>query len=128
MNSAEPTAATLLTSLAAAIDSQNWDAMSGLLDPTASIRLAHTEESFDAEHYLALNRDYPGVWRFTSEEVVDAGDAAVMLALVTGDLDDARETHRVAVFGQARDGLLIRITELWAEVVAADPTRRPTEP
>ena len=87
----------------------------------------HTGEEFDGEQFVALNRDYPGRWRFVREVVVDAGSTAVLRARVSDAAGASPETHYVASFGTVDDaGRLIVLEELWAEVDRSSAGRAPT--
>lgn len=117
-------AGALLTRFADAIDAQEWERLEALLAPGFRASYAHTGEVFDRAGFVALNRDYPGDWRFEREQVVDAGDEAVLRATVSDATGTSDEVHIVATFGSARGGLLTSVTEVWAQVTAADPERR----
>jgi hypothetical protein len=117
MNSS--TAGAALTRMAAAIDTQDWEGLAALLAPDFRARYQHTGEEFDGEQFVALNRDYPGQWRFVREVVVDAGSTAVVRARVSDAAEESPEVHYVASFGTVDDaGRLVVLEELWAEVVA----------
>lgn len=115
-----PSTAALLRRLADAVDTQDWEALSGLLADDTRVRFAHTGEVLDVPAYVALNRDYPGRWHFTTEEIVDGGERAVLRARVS----DGQETHAVVVTAGSRDGLLRDVVEVWAEVGVAVPSER----
>ncbi len=117
-----PTAARLLALLGEAIDAEDWAALHALLADDAVVRYEHTGERLDAAAYVALNRDYPGRWRFAVQEVVDGGARAVLRARVT----DGAEEHAVVVLASAAGGRLLDLVEVWAEVgVAPGSGRRP---
>lgn len=118
------TAGTLLMRFADAIDAQEWETLASLLAPGFRASYAHTGEIFDRAGFVAVNRNYPGDWRFEREQVVDAGDEAVLRARVSDATGTSDEVHVVATFGSANDGVLTSITEVWAQVTAADPDRR----
>jgi ketosteroid isomerase-like protein len=118
----EPSAAQLLTRLAAAVDAEDWSVLRALLADDAVVRYEHTGEELDATAYVALNRDYPGRWRFEPQEVVDGGDRAVLRARVS----DGAETHAVVVLASVLGGRLVDLVEVWAEVgVQPGSGRRP---
>ena len=113
------TAGAALTRFAAAIDAQDWAGLTALLAPGFTARYCHTGETFDAQTFVAFNRDYPGQWRFAAEIVVDGGPTAALRALVTDATGASSEAHYVATFGAVdAAGLLTSIDEVWAEVIA----------
>lgn len=123
-----PTAGAALTRLAEAIDAQDWDRLESLLAPGFTARYSHTGEVFDAAGFVALNRDYPGRWRFEREVVVDGGVEGALRARVTDATGESDETHYVASFGAVdAAGLLSSLEEVWAELtVPPDGERRPS--
>ena len=120
----DPTTATLLARLSERIDARDWDGLEALLAPGFVATYVHTGETFDAAAFVALNRDYPGAWRFEREDLVDGGDRAVLRARVSDATGVSDEVHHVASFGASRDGLLTELTEVWAEVTRPDADRR----
>jgi hypothetical protein len=118
------TTGALLARFSDAIDTQAWDDLADLLAPAFRGAYVHTGETFDRDAFVALNRDYPGSWRFEREALVDGGDQAVLRARVSDATGASDEVHYVATFAASRDGRLTEITEVWAEVAAPDPTRR----
>jgi hypothetical protein len=103
----------LLLRLSDTIDAQDWAALTDLLAADFEGHYVHTGEDFDRDGFVALNRDYPGSWRFLHEEIVDAGDRAVLRARVT----DGRETYYVATFATAAGGRLSSLVEVWTDSV-----------
>jgi len=116
------TAAETITRFAEIIDARDWDALPGVLADDFSARFVHTGETFDRDGFVALNRDYPIVVRFLVEDLVAAGDRAVLRARVT----DGRDTWHVASFATVGEGgLLTELVEVWAEVGEPETDRRP---
>ena len=116
------TAAQTLTRFAEIIDARDWDALDDVLADDFSARFVHTGETFDRAGFVALNRDYPIVVRFLVEDLVAAGDRAVLRARVT----DGRDTWHVASFATiGAGGLIAELVEVWAEVGEPEPDRRP---
>lgn len=119
-------AAEVLVRLSDAIDAQDWDGLADLLAPGFTAHYVHTGESFDRDAFVALNRDYPGSWRFVHEEVVDGGERGVLRARVTSADGSSDEVHYVASFATVDDhGLLRELVEVWAEVTRPEADRRP---
>jgi hypothetical protein len=118
------TAARLLLRFSDRIDAQDWDGLSALLAPDFRARYVHTGETFDRDSFVALNRDYPGSWRFEHEDVVDAGDRGVLRARVSDATGASGDVYHVATFATAGpDGLLHEVVEVWADEVAEPPAQ-----
>lgn len=118
--------AALLTRLAEVIDAHDWAAMPDLLHPDFTCRLVHTGEVFDRDGWVRLNADYPGFQRMLLEDLVCADDRGVLRARVVGTGPDGTDqVFAVASFATVRDGLLVELTEVWADVdqQAPDGTR-----
>lgn len=116
------TAAQTLTRFAEIIDARDWDRLPDVLADDFVARFVHTGETFDRDGFVELNRGYPIVVRFLVEDLVADGDRAVLRARVT----DGADTWHVASFATiGADGLMTELVEVWAEVGAPDPDRRP---
>jgi hypothetical protein len=119
------TAGHALIRLADAMDAQDWSGLAALLAPGFSARYVHTGEVFDRDGFVAINRDYPGSWRFVREDLVDAGDRGVLRARVSDALELTDVVHHVASFATVDEtGLLADLVEVWTEEVALAPTAR----
>ncbi|UFN44086.1 GNAT family N-acetyltransferase [Nocardioides okcheonensis] len=119
---------TVLTRLVEVIDAHEWSALPDLLHPDFTCRLVHTGEAFDRDDWVAFNADYPGFQRMHLEDLVVSGERGVVRALVVGtDADGDDEHFAVASFATVRDGLLVELVEVWAEVDQEPPpgTRLP---
>ncbi|MEL7977347.1 nuclear transport factor 2 family protein [Isoptericola sp. F-RaC21] len=118
------TAAQLLLAFSDRIDARDWEGLSALLAPDFRARYVHTGETFDRDSFVALNRDYPGAWRFEREDVVDAGDRGVLRARVSDATGASDDVFHVATFATAgNDGLLHEIVEVWADQVTEVPSQ-----
>jgi SnoaL-like domain len=104
----------------ARIDAQDWDGLAALLDPGLRAHYSHTGENFDAEGIVHLNREYPGRWHATIEDLVGAGDRAVSRVRVS----DGQQTYHVASFATVRSGRIAGLVEVWAESGQAPPAAR----
>lgn len=112
----------LLTGLAATIDTHDWEGLPALLHPDFKCRLVHTGEVFDREGWVRLNADYPGFDRMHVDDLVVEGDRGVLRARVTGtDGAGVRLEFVVASFATERDGLLVELIEVWADVDQVPP-------
>ncbi|WP_404383936.1 ester cyclase [Knoellia locipacati] len=120
-----PTAGALLASFADCIDHADWDGLAALLAEDFHCRYVATGEAFDRDGFVAVNRDYPGRWRFERQDLVDAGQRAVLRAKVSDATGESDEVHFVATFATARSGVLAEVVEVWAEVAEAPHDRRP---
>ena len=120
-------AATLLTRLAEVIDAHDWDGLATLLHPDFTCRLVHTGEVFDRAQWVRLNADYPGFQRLIAQDLVAAGDRGVLRAEVLCTGAEGEELRfEVASFATVADGLLVELTEVWADVdQPAPPGTRP---
>jgi hypothetical protein len=114
--------ATLLPAYADAIARHDWAGLRAVLHDEATVTLLHTGERFDADGFVAFNRDYPGPWRFTAEEVVDGGGRGVLRARATTD----EATFHVATFATLADGRLTDLVEVWTDAVGEPPQTRST--
>ena len=111
-----------LTRFAAILDARDWDRLPSILAEDFVARLVHTGETFDRAGFVAFNRDYPIVVRFIVEDLVAAGDRAVLRARVT----DGTRTWHVASFATVdADGRLSDLVEVWADG-ASQPSERRT--
>ena len=123
------TAGDALVRMADAIDAQDWEGLSDLLADDFRARYCHTGEEFDGAQFVALNRDYPGDWRFVREVVVDGGTTAVLRARVSDAAGRSPEVHQVASFGTVdASGRLVALEEVWAEVTAPPQGDRRPDP
>jgi hypothetical protein len=114
------TAGGVLTAYAAAITGHDWAALRGLLADDAEVVLLHTGERYDAEGFVAFNRDYPGPWAFHADEVVDGGRRGALRAHTVAD----QETYHVVVLGTLDGtGRLTDLVEVWTGPVAPHPER-----
>ena len=114
--------AAALTTYAEALARRDWSAVRDALSDDLVVLLLHTGERFDADGFVALQRDYPGAWRFVVDEVVDGGDRAVLRSrTLIGD-----DTWHAATFATADPaGRLVDVVEVWTEAVAPHPDRAP---
>jgi ketosteroid isomerase-like protein len=116
--------ASLLARLVEVVDAHDWDALPDLLHRDFTCRLVHTGEAFGKDAWVRFNADYPGFERMHLEDLVADGDRGVLRATVTGR-GDAGDALRFAVasFATVRDGLLLELVEVWADVDQQPPAR-----
>jgi ketosteroid isomerase-like protein len=112
----------LITRLAELIDAHDWEALPGVLHRDFTCRLVHTGEVFDREEWVRFNADYPGFERMQVEDLVADGDRGALRARVTGrGSKGERLEFAVASFATVRDGLLVELVEVWADVDQQPP-------
>jgi hypothetical protein len=113
---------TALTGLMLAIDERRWTELAGFLHPDFTCHLVHTGETFDRNGWVAFNAGYPGFGRLVVEEFVGGEDAAACRSRVTGEgPDGAVQAFGCASFAQMRDGLIVRLAEVWTDVDQEPP-------
>ena len=103
-----------------AIDARDWETVAGLLDPTFVCEWPQSRERIRGrDHFVALNRDYPGDWRITVVRVVAEGERAAseVHVAIDGRVD-------VAVsFYELRAGRIAREVDYWPESYPAPAWR-----
>lgn len=109
-----------LRELWARIGARDWEGLGGLLDPVLVVQYTHTGETFDPAGFVRLNREYPGRWYVTVEDVVGDGERAVSRARLT----DGQQTYHVASFATVRGGRITGLVEVWSESGLAAPAER----
>lgn len=114
---ADAEAADLMRDLWERIDAADWDGLGQLLRPDFTGEYVHTGERFDRDGFVRLNREYPGRWRASVEEILKDGRSAATRTRVS----DGASTYFVASFGEAKDGALLRLVEVWADGDAEPP-------
>ncbi len=110
----------VLRQLWARIDEQDWDGMATLLDPGLRAEYVHTGETFDAAALVRFNREYPGSWRASVEELVATGDKAVSRTRVSG----GGRTFYAASFATVQAGRIVHLVEVWTGPVGPPPDYR----
>lgn len=104
------------------IDARAWDDLAAVFAPDVSVLYVHTGERMDREGYVALNREYPGVWQADVLDVVASEDRAAARVRVW---DDEQAFH-TACFVTVADGCISEMIEVWTDESAEVPTdRRP---
>ena len=94
-----------------------------LLHPEFTRLLVHTGERFDRNEWVRFNADCPGFLTYEVRERVCAGDRVAARAHVTGLVDGEVRHFEVAEFVTTRDGLIVELVELWADVDQSPPDR-----
>lgn len=119
-------ATSALIGLMEAIDRHSWDELERFLHPEFSCRLVHTGEVFGRAAWIRFNAEYPGFERLQIEEFVGGADRAACRSHITGRGENGLDHFQCASFAQLRDGLIVRLTEVWTDVSqTAPPGTRP---
>lgn len=114
--------ATVLRTWWRRIDATDWNGMAELLHPDLRAHYVHTGEVLTAPMLVRVNREYPGRWKATVEDLVASGDRAVSRTRVTDGVD----TFHVASFATVRAGTIVELVEVWTNGVTEVPEdRRP---
>jgi hypothetical protein len=96
---------------AGTIDRRDWTGLRALLADEAVIEFVHDNRRFGADDWVEFNADYPGRWSYIAEDIVVGADRAVVRARVF----DERTIFHVASFLTVADGLILAVTEVWAD-------------
>ncbi len=102
-----------LRPFAYAIDTQDWDTLRTLLAADFHGLFVQDGRSFDADSFVAFQRDYPGRWRFEVVEHLVSGDRVVARSRVS----DGQQVFWVATFATVTDGLVSDLVEVWTEAL-----------
>jgi len=107
---------------AGAIDGHRWDDLAALLGDDFRCVLVHTGEEFTKDGWVRFNAEYPGFQRFIVQDVVSEHDRAALRAHVTGlDAEGVLQHFDVASFLTIRAGLVVELTEVWADADSDPP-------
>lgn len=111
-----------------AIDEKRWEDLEVFLHPDFVCQLVHTGESFDRDDWIRFNSDYPGFEHLKIEDLVAGPVEAACRSHVTGRNETGTQHFECASFARMRDGLIVRLTEVWTDVAQqAPPGTRPGE-
>ncbi len=99
-------------------DDADFDGAGRLMRPDAVVLWPNTREIFRGrDGFIAINKQYPGRWRTTIEQMILHGDTVISVVRV--DLDRvtgaAAAGFHVVSFFEFKDGLISQITEYWGE-------------
>lgn len=120
-------ATTTMTRLCDAIDAHSGDVVAGLLHEDFRCRYVHTGEVFDRDSWVRLNAEYPGFDHRVLKDSVGIAARAAGRSHVTGYVDHKLQHFEVATFISLREGLVVEMTEVWADVNSvAPPDARPS--
>jgi hypothetical protein len=97
------------------IDDRDWAGLATLLAPGFRGEYRHDGKSFDRDEWVAYNADYPVQVRFVLEDLVVAGDRAVLRSHVFND----DVGFYVATFLTVTDGLITELVEVWTDDIPA---------
>ncbi len=111
----------MMRRLVETIDAQDWAGLPALLHEDFVCRFVHTGETFDRASWVRLNAEYPGFDHLVLQDCVGSGARAAGRSHVTGFIDDKLEHFEVATFITVRNGLIVEMTEVSADVDAKAP-------
>lgn len=111
----------MMSRLAEVIDAHDWHVLPDLLHDDFECRYVHTGETFDRDAWVRLNAEYPGFDRLVLEDCIGSGDRAAGRAHVTGRSGEGLQHFEVATFITLRDGLVVKMTEVWTDAEALPP-------
>jgi len=114
-------AETALRGLMTAIDERRWLDLGDYLHPEFICRLVHTGETFSRDQWIALNAEYPGFEGLRVEEIVGGTSAAACRSHVTSRTSEGVQHFECASFAQMEDGVISRLTEVWADTDQTPP-------
>ena len=100
-------------------DDADFDGAGRLMRPDAVVLWPNTREIFRGRAGLiAVNRQYPGRWRTSIEDLMPLGDTVISVVRVQSAAAaatcDGAGFHVVSFFA-FKDGLISQITEYWGE-------------
>ena len=93
------------------IDDRDWAGLATLLAPGFRGEYSHDGKVFGRDDWVAYNADYPVQVRFVLEDLVVAGERAVLRSHVFND-DVA---FYVATFLTVTNGLITELVEVWTD-------------
>ena len=93
------------------IDDRDWAGLDALLSPDFRGEYRHDGKVFGRADWVAFNADYPVQVRFVLEDLVVAGERAVVRSHVFND-DVA---FYVATFLTVTNGLITELVEVWTD-------------
>ena len=93
------------------IDDRDWAGLATLVSPDFRGEYRHDGKTFGRDDWVAFNAVYPVRVRFVLEDLVVAGDRAVLRSHVFND-DVA---FYVATFLTVTDGLITELVEVWTD-------------
>lgn len=95
-----------------AIAARDWETVTDMLDPEFVCEWPQSRERIRGrDHFVAVNRDYPGEWRIAVQRIIAEGARAAseVHVAIAGRVD-------VAVsFYEVRDGRIVREIDYWPE-------------
>jgi hypothetical protein len=96
-----------------ACEARDWARFADLLAPDVTYTLPQTRERVvGRDAYVRFNREYPGTWHLSIEQIVagDAQAASVITFHIGGE-----ELTGICFFDLDDDGLITSITDWWPE-------------
>ena len=95
------------------LNDAEFDNFSLVMQKNAKVILANTNESFKScLDYIEFNKNYPGRWFASLENLVNTDNQVVTIYKVYSE----QETHFVTSVFEFSDNLISKITEYWGEI------------
>lgn len=103
-----------------AFDRADFEAALPLLDDDFVCEWPQSRERIRGrDHFVAINRRYPGRWRISVRRLVASGSEVVTHC----DVSDGRVTVPAISFFDVRNGRIARLVEYWPDPMEAQPWR-----
>jgi len=105
-------AALVVRSVWEGMEARDWDAVRRLVADAIVVTWPQTRERIrGADTFVQLNRDYPGDWHITVEEVLAEGNrVAARVTIVSG-----KDVFHTSGFYRVEAGRIVEATETFAE-------------
>ena len=103
-------------------DAKRWDELLPMFHAECKIVWPNTSEDFTPEAYLRLNREYPGNWQITLEDVTEAQNKVISVIRINS-VDNGQSLRGIGYF-HLQDGLIYYLLEYFAEDTAKPDWRR----
>lgn len=101
-------------------DRQDFEAVFPLLHEDFILEWPQSRERIRGrENFIALNKNYPGIWRETITSMVSDADSIAAILEIT----DGKETVTCVGFYRLKEGKIWRAVEYWPQPYQAPPGR-----
>lgn len=107
------------------IGSQNWNALPKYFAPKAVIDWPNTNERFNAESFIRVNREYPGNWDISIVRIEHTESKIITVALVKER--GGESSFYATSFFEFEDMQITQLTEYWSENGEPPAWRKHTE-
>ncbi len=100
-----------------------WDRAADMLDASCTVIWPCTGEVFTKNHFIAVNRAYPGRWAIHVESCAQTSEHTISVVRVESP-DHAQVHYAVSFFTFTIEGLIREIREYWSSVDSPPEWRR----